>query len=290
MSSAHTDATPNAPAQTSDLLHGEPLFRRIDRALLLEPKNPSRETFDEIALAELIESIRELGILEPLIVEQEGGKFRIHAGHRRFIAGRAVGLETLPCMVYAPGTAPGSAIQHHENKIREKLNPAQEARYLAGVLERECSGDVDQLCTLVKETRQYVESRLVLLTGWPQVCEALGLDLISLGVAGELNKIDDEPAMLMYLDAATKGGATVRTVRDWRVQWQQTKQFSTSVPPDQPLEGAAVHHPSASTMVCVCCDSEEDAHDFELIFVHKACRRLILDRFLNSLRPQAPEV
>src|SRR5260370_9832848 len=76
----------------------EPVFRRLDPTLLLAPVEAARETFDEVALAELIASIQVLGVIEPLIVEQEGGRFRIHAGHRRWLSATAAKLPLLPCM------------------------------------------------------------------------------------------------------------------------------------------------------------------------------------------------
>lgn len=286
MSSPHTNALAEIGRQPLDPLAGKPLYRDLDPKLLLEPLNASRETFDETAMAELIESIRTLGVIQPLVVEQEGGNFRIKAGHRRWIASTALELPNVPCMVYAPGTSPGAAIQHHENAIRESVNVAQEARYFGRLLEQNCNGDVDELCALLKETRQYVEGRLILLKGWQQTLDALGLDLISKGVADELNKIDEEAAMLMYLDAAVRGGASIRMVREWRVQWQQTRQFATTATPPEGTAADLHANPSPSTMVCFLCESEESPHDMELLFTHKTCRRLILDRFLASLRPQ----
>jgi hypothetical protein len=117
--------------------------------------------------------------------------------------------------------------------------------------------------------------------------EALSQNFISMGVATELNRITDEPSMRMYLDAAARGGATVRTVREWRIQWERTKTFSTEITADQPPEGAAVHILPQSTMICFLCDSDEDPHTLELLWAHKTCRRLLLDRFLESIRTQA---
>lgn len=268
----------------STLLPGEPVFRRIDPARLLPPKNAARETFDETALQELIDSIQDVGIIENLVVEQEGYLFRIHAGHRRWVAATAAKLKEVPCMVYAPGTAPGESIKHHENKVRENLNAAEEARYFQRLLEADCGGDVDVLCRMVKEVRNYVEGRLLLIRGWPEVLEALGVGLVGVGVAEQLNLISDHAAMLMYLDAAARGGATIRVVKEWRMQWERTQQFSTVSADDLPVGVPPILPPSISTMKCFLCDSEESAHDMELLFTHKTCRRLLLDQFLNKLR------
>jgi ParB/RepB/Spo0J family partition protein len=284
--SQHKNEATAAASPDSQLLPGEPVFRRIDPKRLLPPLNPSRETFGDEEMQDLLTSIPVVGIIEPLVVEQEGERFRIMAGHRRWVAATALELAEVPCMVYAPGTAQRAAIQHHENKARESVNPAHEARYFGRLLETECSGDVDKLCELTRESRQYLEGRLLLLEGWPEVMEALSQNFISMGVATELNRIDDDASMRMYLDAAARGGATVRTVREWRIQWERTKVFSTAVAADQPLEGAAVHIVPQSTMVCFLCDHDDDPHAMELLWAHKTCRRMLLDRFLDSIKVQ----
>src|SRR5713101_9360677 len=138
----HVKQVAVADPAISPLLPCEPVFRRVETARVLPPLNPARETFSEEALADLVASIPVVGIINPLTVEQEGENFRVHAGHRRLVAAQALSLPVVPCMIYAPGCAPGTAIKHHENKARESLNPAEEARYFHRVLESECGGDV----------------------------------------------------------------------------------------------------------------------------------------------------
>ena len=63
------------------------------------PDQP-RQTFDEESIAQLADSIRDQGVLQPLlVVPASGGRYRIVAGERRYRAGRLAGLETLPCIV-----------------------------------------------------------------------------------------------------------------------------------------------------------------------------------------------
>lgn len=261
-----------------------PVFQNVDTGRLLPPVDAARTAFDDLKMEELICSVRALGILQPLLVELEGKKFRVHAGHRRMLAATTLMMPTVPCMVFQPGECTGEAIKHHENAIREDLNAADEALHFSRLLDHNCSGDVDALCALVKETRGYVEGRLLLVQGWPQVFEALSLGLVSIGVAHELNRIDDEPTMLLYLDAAMRGGATVRMVTDWRIQWERTKQFSTPAPLDEPLAGAVIQERADTTMRCFLCEGEEDPHTMELLFAHKTCRRMLLDHFLARVR------
>lgn len=263
-------------------------FDELPVALLLPPLNPSRETFDEVALADLLESIPKLGIFQPLIVEPEGEQYRIWAGHRRFIAAGVLGLVKVPCMIYPNGTDMATAVQHHENRTRESVNPAQEARYFGRLLDGQCGGDVDVLCELTREVRPYVETRLILLRGHEEVLDALGNDVIGIGVAGELNKITDHPSMLMYLDAAIKGGASVRMVREWVNGWKHTQQFSTEIAAGPAGAGGPILPTPTTEMICCCCGKSTHPYHMRILWVHETCKELFLDDTLARLRGDGP--
>lgn len=267
-----------------------PAYERCDvnTALILEPLKPARETFDERKLEELTVSVRQLGIIVPLIVEREGKNVRVHAGHRRLIVARALELPAVPCHVYPAGQVPGEAMKAHENAFREDLNPGEEAKYFGTLLESECGGDVDRLCALVQMSRAYVESRLLLLMGDPKVLDALGASTISIGVAKELNLVKDAARRFMFLDAAMQGGASVRMVRDWRVQAEAGDKFATVAVETPTPSSAAAGEVASFRMQCLLCDGADAPHDMELVYMHRGCRRLILDRFLDTIRASSP--
>src|SRR5215472_15670361 len=158
-----------------------------------DPIRPSRETFDEDKLNELILSIRDAGLIQPISVVVNGERFRVPAG-----------------------TELAAVIQVHENAIREELNPAEEAEYWWYLLEEFCGGDTNRLAALLHLSLQHVERRLTLKTGDADVFSALGQGLIGAGVAEELNRVKDRPRRVMYLDAAVRGGATRALIREWR--------------------------------------------------------------------------
>lgn len=258
-----------------------PRFEAIDLELIDEPRRAARDTMDEVKLAELAESLREVGLIEPIVVEQLGDRYRIEAGHRRFIAAGILGWKTIPTLVFAEGTMKREAVKVHENLHREDLNAAEEAMFYSTLFEEQCEHDVDKLCALVKQGRPYVESRLLLLRGDPQIFDALKRGVINVSVARILNEVKDASYRLMYLDAAIKGGATAATVREWK---NAANGIVPIEPPELgPLSGAAVQLPDLShRFVCVCCDSEEDHHEMELVYVHRTCKRRYLDRILGA--------
>lgn len=94
----------------------------------LDP-NPSqpRRVFDEAALAALADSIRGVGVLQPILVRQSGARYQIIAGERRFRAARIAGYKTVPCIVRDYTREEQLEAALIENLQREDLNPMEEA-------------------------------------------------------------------------------------------------------------------------------------------------------------------
>jgi ParB/RepB/Spo0J family partition protein len=259
-----------------------PEFRHVETGLLLEPMLASRETMDEARLAELIDSISKVGLIEPLVVKPEGPYYRILAGHRRFVSCKALGFTSIPCIVRPAADVAGEAVTAHENAFREDLNPAEEAKYFSRLLETQCGGDTDKLAELVRYSRERVEGRLLLLQGDQRVFEELGAGRITLGVARELNMVQDAGLRLSYLDAAVRGGASIQLVREWRIK--ANAMYGEGIPAiaDQPAAGMAALPAPEFRMCCFLCNDDSDVYEMELLYVHRRCRRIVLDRLLGK--------
>jgi len=184
---------------------------------LREPEDPDRTLFDEDAADELARSVRDHGIIEPLVVRPlEDGTFEVIAGHRRLLAARCVGLLEAPCVVRA-GDAPFAGIRLAENLDREDLSPVDEGRRYKRLFEAN-GEDVDKVCELVKRGRARVEGRMLLLAGDPRVLDALERGQIGVGVAEELNAFKRSEGRSFHLDFAIRTGATRAQVREWRTR------------------------------------------------------------------------
>src|SRR5437867_6266088 len=173
-----------------------------------------RETMTEAGLEDLVDSIRELGILQALLVRPlEDGTYEVVAGHRRLEAARIVGLQRLPCRIFEDADK-AIAARVHENVVREDVKPAEEAGYFGEIYER-LGQDVDRVCATVKRSRQYVERRLLLLRGWPAVLNELRAGHLTMAQAEALNKCKLEKDALYYLEYTTRAGASGRQIREW---------------------------------------------------------------------------
>lgn len=230
--------------------------------------------------------MRDAGLIQPISVIDENGRYVVLAGHRRTIAARALGWTNIAARVYPAGTSLAAVVQVHENAIREDLNPAEEAQWWWELLERECEGDTNKLAALLKLSREHVERRLALKTGDPDIFSALGQGLIGAGVAEELNRIKDRPRRVMYLDAAVRGGATRALVRQWRQQGEALDAIQTVAPVSAEAISEAAMPAAPPRMACELCDQGVETGAIEMMYVHRHCRRSMIDRLLAVYQAQ----
>ncbi|MEZ4696333.1 MAG: ParB/RepB/Spo0J family partition protein [Rhodothermales bacterium] len=159
---------------------------RIDR----NPYQP-RETFEEDALHELADSIRQLGIIQPITVRSVGaGRFELISGERRLRASRIAGLERIPAYVREADTEAMLEMAIVENVQREELDPIEVALGYQRLME-ECELTQDQVAEKIGKNRATVANTVRLLRLPPTVQLALRAQRISPGHARAMLSLDD---------------------------------------------------------------------------------------------------
>lgn len=255
----------------------------IEIELIDDPDLPSRSAMDDDKLDALAASIRAVGLIEPLVLERTGDRFKVLAGHRRRIACQRAGLRTVSCMVHDAGHADALTIQAHENSRREELSSTDEALWFAQLLEQKCGGDIEQLAGLVGEKVSYIDGRLALLRGDTRVFEALARGGIKIGIAHELNKVDDTRMRNYFLQIAERDGVTLSALSGWVLDWRRN-----TLPP---AESSAPGEPAAPGIAaelrdpfcCKVCGKSNNVHLMRQINVHVHCEMAILDPLLGTV-------
>lgn len=255
-------------------------FLELPIGLIAEPVLPSRSSMDEHRLDELTASIRASGLLQPMIVARKGDRYEVVAGHRRRLACAAAGLVVAPCIVYPSMDAALEAIKYAENRHREELSPSDEAIWFAELLERDAGGDVDTLAGLLNEKRAYIEGRLLLLSGDPEVFKALEAGTIRIGVAQQLNRCDETLHRRMLLDNAIRGGATVAIVSGWIAEYFQIHKPANANTAAAASPAAPGPAPAMNFFVCVLCSKEDNVHQMQPVNMHTYCRLASFDDML----------
>jgi ParB family chromosome partitioning protein len=170
--------------------------------------------FDDQALASLAASIRELGVLQPVLVRPaEEGTYELIAGERRWRAAKRAGLQTVPALVRT-ATDPGSLEQAVvENLHREDLNPLEEAAAFQQLLE-DFGLTHEQLATRVGKSRAAITNTLRLFQLPPTIQRLVAENQLSAGHARALLGTPDRAFQEHLARRAVAEGLSVRAVED----------------------------------------------------------------------------
>ncbi|HEX2222455.1 MAG TPA: ParB/RepB/Spo0J family partition protein [Candidatus Limnocylindria bacterium] len=161
---------------------------QVDR-ILPNPAQP-RLSYEEESLTELADSIREHGILQPVLVRPVGSQFGLIAGERRWRAARMAGRDTIPAIVVDFDEQTALEVSIIENLQREDVTPLEEALMFRKMSDLGYS--VRQLAQRLGKDKGYVENRLRLADAPEDIRELVSLRKDTLSHAYELMKIDDE--------------------------------------------------------------------------------------------------
>ena len=173
------------------------------------PDQP-RRTFSEESIGQLADSIREQGILQPLLVAPSGGgRYMIIAGERRFRAGRLAGLETLPCIVKDIDVIRQREIALIENLQREDLNPIEAARGIKALMDQ-CGYTQEKIGERLGKSRPAVANMLRLLQLPDEVTEMVKDGLLTAGHARVLAGVNGAEEQLRLARKAVEEGLNVR--------------------------------------------------------------------------------
>lgn len=181
--------------------------------ILPNPRQP-RTVFDEEAMAELVFSIKEIGLLQPIVVRAlSGGGYELIAGERRLRASREAGLTVIPAIIRATDDEDLLRDALLENLHRADLNALEEAAAYQQLLS-DFGCTQDELARRVGRSRPQVSNTLRLLKLPPDVQRRVAAGVLSAGHARALLSLDDQAAMEMLAARIVAEGLSVRAVEE----------------------------------------------------------------------------
>ncbi len=180
-------------------------LRNIDIDLIERGPWQPREHFDEEALQELADSIKQQGVVQPIVVRQKSAnKFEIVAGERRWRASQKAGLSKIPAVIKNFDDQTAAAVSLIENIQRENLNPLEESTALKRLID-EFDMTHQQVADTVARSRATVSNLLRLQDLNPDVKALLAMRDIEMGHARALLAIDGMEQSTVAKDVARKG-------------------------------------------------------------------------------------
>ncbi|MDX6763592.1 MULTISPECIES: ParB/RepB/Spo0J family partition protein [Streptomyces] len=201
------------------------------------PRQP-REVFDEDALAELVTSIQEVGLLQPVVVRQSApGRYELIMGERRWRACREAGLEAIPAIIRATDDEKLLLDALLENLHRAQLNPLEEAAAYDQLLQ-DFNCTHDQLADRIGRSRPQVSNTLRLLKLSPPVQRRVAAGVLSAGHARALLSVEDSAEQDRLAHRIVAEGLSVRAVEE--IVTLMASEPSSAVKPKGPRAGARV--------------------------------------------------
>ncbi|MEY8355148.1 ParB/RepB/Spo0J family partition protein [Lachnospiraceae bacterium 54-53] len=188
---------------------GKEMFLKLSS---IEPNHHQpRKEFREEALLELAESMKEYGVLQPLLVQKKGDIYEIIAGERRWRAAKLAGLKEVPVVIREYTKQQSMEIALIENVQREDLNPIEEARAYQRLMQ-EFSLKQEEIAARVAKNRVTITNSMRLLKLDDRVQEMLIQNQISGGHARALLAVDDPDLQFQLAGRITAESLSVREV------------------------------------------------------------------------------
>ena len=189
-----------------------------------------RRHFKDGALKDLASSIREAGVLQPLLVAREGDRYRLIAGERRLRAARLAGLSSVPVVVRQATSKDAFVLALVENVQREDLGPVEQARAFERLIQDHAMTQ-EEVARRVGKDRTTVTNALRLLKCAPAVLRSLEAGEVSEGLARAVLPLD-AAGQAAVVEQAVAGGWSVRQVE--ATVRQKRRGTSTRPAPSQP--------------------------------------------------------
>lgn len=241
-------------------------YQLINIQLIDRPNPPVRLQFDGTEIQALVESIREKGILVPLLVAKRGDRYEVIDGDCRLEAAYRLRSVEIPCVVRDATDREIHVLRMLANLDRSNPDVVSEATYCAKVI---ASGalSLEEFAAKLNRSPEWVEDRLTIAEMPEYMQELLRTKQLSLGVALEYAKIDDETTQHNWVISAVRDGATIRTARDAVRQYQSFKEIWSreQTPPD---ERVIPQTPPVVLYPCAKCGRHDNLEALQMVRIH----------------------
>ena len=213
--------------------------------------NELREVTKDDSFEDLMASIRRIGVVQPVVVREDGGGYVLVAGHRRVAAAKEVGLEVVPVLVVKGPEKRDSEIAFAENLFRKDMSAVETATALKDVLAEETM-TMEELARGVHRSKHWVQ-QMVGMCDWPgEVLLAIHEGAISVAAGLNLALVTEDAYRQFLVRNAVDNGATARTTAAW------LQAFRAMLPPEQaviqgPVDATERASPLIPQAPCLCC-------------------------------------
>ena len=193
----------------------------IKLEVITDPSFQPRGGLEVEGIEALANSIREIGLINPIVVRKTDEGYELITGTRRWHACKMLGWEHIPSRIIEQDSREAAMLQFSENFHRQDLNPIEQSHMLKFMLE-ELGYSTLEIGKFCNRDKSWVSKQLVLLDLDEDIQEAIAMGKLSPSVAHELRLIPDQHLRSDYMNYAIQGGCTEKAARDWARQAKAT--------------------------------------------------------------------
>ncbi len=205
-------------------------LKEIELDLIDDPERDIREYIDEEGIKELATSIASIGLIQPIAIFKKGNRYEVIVGHRRYLACKLLNMGRIPAVIREVEPAEIDVMKLDENIFREDVSAVQIASYIYRIQQdREMS--TMEIARYLGKTPQWVNSMLRLIDVDDYTKAAVDQGNLSYAGALELQKVEDTAYRKVLTEAAVRGGAHTRVIKNWVTEYRQNR-----APSPEPLE------------------------------------------------------
>ena len=244
-------------------------YKTLSLDRILDPEQPLRGEITPESVKSLTASIKQIGIINPLVVKKSGGNYELIAGHRRLVAAGIAGLTEAPCIIVDAKGMSSEVIKLQENLVRDNINPIEWANHLA-YIKKQYKIDNAKIADALGMSESWVGQHLQILEYPKLLLEALKNDKLSFSAARELVQIRDTTKRDVYVNHAVRGGVTPTLAARWKREANQE--------PLEPLEPIRTPEETPSTQTdsephpeCAICAEPIKPEDEMRLIIHSHC-------------------
>lgn len=248
--------------------------RLVDLDLIIEPKGNIRLDIPERTLFELSESMKEVGLIQPILLTPNNDKLEVVAGQRRWLAAKRLKWKKIRAEVRKLTREQIAVIRANENLQREGLSPIEEGAVYADLYD-EHKLTIKMIADRMGKGTTHIRKRMDLLRMDAELQKAVHTGKITCAVAFILTKIDDKKDLYRYLELAIENGVTSTVAAQWTDEYRKGLQYVNTREQEASPVPTETREEKYFTM-CQFCEGPMEYKDMRVIKICAKCYDLIL--------------
>ena len=245
----------------------------LDLVLIDDPARVARREIDVDVLSELAQSIKEIGLQQPIKVRPVGSRYEIIWGHRRFLAHKRNGALVIKSFVSEMSDQDAALARASENLGRVDLTPLEEADEYLNLVDNH-GFTLEQVGQKFGKTPGTIKRRMDILKMPPALQQAVHKGLVSMSAAEELWPISNETDLEYYLLFAIENGCTKEVARQWCKQWKDSQRHLAN-PSEEGRGTSSPYAPRPYYVPCDLCDGPGEMEKMVRLSICPKCYEVI---------------